>query len=48
MQYADGMMEKISYNPNFSFENMKTYIGIFVRILEDIANKPDGKLRELR
>jgi hypothetical protein len=48
MQYADGMMGKISYNPKFSYENIVSYIGIFTRILEGIADLPDGKLVELR
>jgi hypothetical protein len=47
MQYPDGLVGRVIYNLNFSFDKIESFIGIFGRMLNKIADNPDGKLSEL-
>jgi hypothetical protein len=47
MQYPDGLVGRVIYNLNFSFEKIESFIVILGRVLNKIADNPDGKLSEL-
>ena len=47
IQFPDGLLARVTHSLDFSAEKIDSFISIFGRVLEKIADNPGGKLREL-